>query len=254
MVDDQVNTLRRQEPDWQVVTLSQVAILHGGYQQATILQKSKFDRARQAMEQYLAQHPGDAYTCAKLGALHGEAGNWATGLELLHQGLNQPELEPDICYELHYHLGLASRHLHQTTEAMDHYERAIAQDILPFLKLGAYNNLANLYQAQGDLDQAQALYQQTLTIDPNFATGYYNLGMVKKARGDVYGAMASYQTALRHNPNHAQTYQNLGVILLKLGQVQASLQAFGQAIQLHQQQGNGAEAQRLRQTLAELGF
>lgn len=258
MVDDSVLALQQQEPQWKVVNLPHVALLHDGYQQAAIAGKSKFDRARQAMEQYLAHHPNDTYTCTKLGALHVESGNWATGIELLQRGMQSrnstPDLEPDICYELHYHLGLAYSRMNQLADAVDQYQQAIEQPVLPILKLGAYNNLGNLLQAQGQLSQAQQLYETTIQLDSNFATGYYNLGRVKKAQGDVFGAIASYQTALQHNPRNAETYQNLGVIFFKLGQIEQSLNAFRQAIVLHQQQGNQLEAQRLQQTLADMGF
>jgi tetratricopeptide (TPR) repeat protein len=227
MIDDSVITLQHQEPQWKVVTLPTVAIVHEGYQQAVIAQKSKVDRARQAMESYLAEHPKDAYTCAKLGALYNEIGDGLRGVGLLCQGLDNVDLEPDIAYELHYHLGLAYSRLGQVAEAMNHYQQAIAQAVLPTLKLGAYNNLGNLCKASGQLAQSQSLYEQVIQLDPTFAQGHYNLGLLKKAQGDLPGAIAAYTTALSHNPHYAEAYQNLGVTLLKLGQVEQSLEAFG---------------------------
>ena len=86
-----------------------------------------------------------------------------------------------------------------------------------------------------------------------FAVGYFNLGMTLKATGQLELAVAHYQQAIQLNPNYAEAHQSLAVALLKLGQVGESLEAFRRAIALHEQR-NPAEAERLRQGLAEIGF
>jgi tetratricopeptide (TPR) repeat protein len=57
---------------------------------------------------------------------------------------------------------------------------------------GPYNNLASLYAAEGDLDQAQVLLKKALETDPDYLAVYHNVGM-------VYAAMArdSYGKALQ---------------------------------------------------------
>ncbi|MBF2045856.1 MAG: tetratricopeptide repeat protein [Leptolyngbya sp. IPPAS B-1204] len=253
MVDDSVAALRQTEPDWQVVNCAQIAILHYGYEPGAIASRNKIEKARSTMEGFLADHPNDPYVCSKLGALYVQMGDWQQGMVLLQRGLSQPTDAP-ICYELHYHLGIAYSQLKNYQQAELHYRSAIAQPILDSLKLGAYNNLGNLLQARGDFIHAEQLYRTCLTIDPNFAIGHYNLGMILKAMGQMEAAVAHYQTAIQLNPNYAEAYQNLGVVLLKLGNVPQSLAAFRQAIQFHKQQNNLSEAKRLQQGLAEMGF
>ncbi len=55
-----------------------------------------------------------------------------------------------------------------------------------------YNNLASLYAAEGDLEQARVLLKKALATDPDYLTVYHNVGM-------VYAAMArdSYGKALQ---------------------------------------------------------
>ena len=55
-----------------------------------------------------------------------------------------------------------------------------------------YNNLAVLYAARGDYDQAKHALDQALRLRPDYATAHENLG-------DVYAALAAreYTTALR---------------------------------------------------------
>jgi tetratricopeptide (TPR) repeat protein len=252
MVDDSVAALLQTEPEWQVINCSDVAILHYGYEPGTIASRNKLEQARTTMEGFLAAHPDDAYVCSKLGALYVEMNDWQQGVRLLERGA-AAEAEPPVRYELHYHLGIAYTRLQNPERAEQHYRLAIQQPVLEQLKLGAYNNLGGLLKAKADLAGAATCYEACLAIDPTFAMGHCNLGMTLKAMNQLEAAIAHYQQAIQLNPTYADAYQNLGVALLKVGQVSESLTAFRQAIELHQQQ-NPAEAARLRQGLAEMGF
>ena len=44
--------------------------------------------------------------------------------------------------------------------------------------------LAELYHRRGDLDRAEAAYQQVLAVDPEYAQAYLRLGMVAEERGE----------------------------------------------------------------------
>ncbi len=252
LVDDSVARILSQETQWQVGYLPEVAILHTGYQKSAIASRDKFSNAAKTMEGFLACHPDDPYVCSKLGALYVQTGI-ERGIQLLERGLAAEQVNPQILYELHYHLGIAYTRLQQPKQAIAHYQAAIKLAIYPMLKLGAYNNLGNLRLAEGDLMEAKITYEMVLQIDPSLAVGHYNLGMTLKGMGRLTDAIAAYQQAIQLNPNYAEAYQNLGVVLLKLGNVPESLAAFRQAITLHESQ-NSTEAERLRQGLKEMGF
>jgi tetratricopeptide (TPR) repeat protein len=264
LVDDSVMQLLQQEPQWQVLSLPQIAIRHYGYEPSTIAARQKLDQARTAMEEYWLAHPDDPYVCSKLGALYIQIGDFTQGVDILRRGLRSiaqsptPVVNPQssfapILYELHYHLAIAYNRLQQPPTAEQHYRSAIQVPILDRLKLGAYNNLGSLLQAKGDLAGAKAAYEACLNIDPNFAVGYYNMGMVLKASGQLMESATQYQKAIALNPNYAEAHQNLGVVLLKLGNILEGKQAFLRAIELHERQ-NSPEAARLRQGLQQIGF
>ena len=252
MIDDSVAELLKTEPHWQVVSLVPVAIHHYGYQPEAIAAQAKDNRAKQAMEGYLAAHPDDPYVCSKLGALYLRIGQMHDGIELLKRGL-QSAADAPVLFELHYHLANAYGRSGDVNRAATQYQRAIAQPILPQLKLGAYNNLGSLLQSVGELETAQKVYQTALKIAPSFALGYYNLGMTLKAQGKLPEAIAAYRQAIHLDPNHAFAHQNLGVILYKTGLLSASIEAFRKAIALHQSQ-NTPEAEKLSQGLTEIGI
>ncbi len=260
-VDDSVARILQQgEARWQVADLSPIAIKHFGYEPGAIAFRDKFKRAQQAMEAYLKTHPNDAYTCNKLGALYVEAGQVERGLELLELALqgvpswSQSEfIEPPILYEIHYHLGIACTRLKKLSKAKTHYKQAIQVQVLPQLKLGAYNNLGSLLLQTGDLTGAKAVYEAALQIDPTLAVAHYNLGIVHKQKGRFKEAISAYQKAIQLNPAYAEAYQNLGAVLLKVGSVVESLDAFRDAIALYEQHQSPA-ARQLRQSLTEMGL
>ncbi|MGF1515730.1 MAG: tetratricopeptide repeat protein [Elainellaceae cyanobacterium] len=253
MIDDSVSDLMAREPHWQIAQLPNTAIAHDGYRADAIARLNKLERAQQAMEAFRADHPSDAYVCAKLGGLYIQKGQFEQAAELLNQGLSL-EPGPAEAYELYYHMGITHRQRQRVPEAIAAYEKAIAQPVDPLVKIGAWLNLGSLKQAQGDLEGAIAQYQALLQADPSFVKGYYNLGLTLKQMGRLPQALAAYQRAVALEPEFADAHQNLGVALLNLGLIDESLKAFRQAIAIHERQGNPSEANRLRDTLKSMGW
>jgi len=253
MVDDSVAEILKRESNWKIASLPNVAIWHSGYQSRAISAKNKFQKAQAAMERYISYYPNDAYACSKLGALYVETGQVQRGINLLTRGLTAAANADSILYELHYHLGIAYRQQQNLVKAKQHYQAAVNTEVLPALKLGAYNNLGNLLKDEGDLKGAEMAYKAALKIDPGFAAGHYNLGMTLKAMGNLSDAIAYYRQAIKIDPDRAEAHQNLGVALLKIGKMPESLAAFKRAIALHEPH-RPFEAERLRRGLQEMGL
>lgn len=260
IIDDSVTEILQQQNHWRILDLDEVAVLHYGYQPSVINSLDKYNRAQKAMESFFLNHPQDVYACSKLGALYLQTGNLTKAIKLLKQGLKSNLASPPILFELHYTLanaysqqGKIQKSKNKFTDAAKHYEKAIAQPILPRLKLGAYNNLGSLLQIIGNLQAAEQLYEKCLTVDPYFATAYYNLGKIYKQQGRVSGAIAAYRQAIKLNPTDAYAYQNLGLILFKIGQISESVAALRQAINLHQQH-NPQAVEALQNFLQDIGF
>lgn len=254
LVDDSVMEILRREPRWRIGSIPEIAIAHYGYSADAIAERNKQQRACEAMESYLKQHTDDPYLGSKLGALYVQLGKLSAGIELLEKGLKQvSEMEVGTRYELHYHLGIAYSKRGQLEAAEAQYKKAIAVNVFPQLKIGAYNNLGNLLKGRGDLKAALWAYEMTIEIDPLFSLGYYNLGMTLRAMGNYQKAIASYQKAISLNPHHGEAYQNLGAALLGIGNIPDSLKAFQTAISLYEQT-NPPEAKRLKKTLSEMGW
>jgi tetratricopeptide (TPR) repeat protein len=252
-IDDSVLALLKQEPQWQIVDLPGVAIIHTGYTPDAIQNLDKANRAKVLLEKAIAANPNDPYLCSKLGALSLQLGNEKEGMKLLKQGLKVNQAQAPVRFELHYHLANAYNRQQKWELALKHYQKAINEPILLPLKLGALNNLGGLLHRLGDLAKAQKICETVIQIDPTLAIGYYNLGMVLKSSNRLPEAMKAYQKTIDLNPDFAPAYQNLGVAAFKAGLLAESLQAFKTAIALYEEQQN-PEAEKLRQSLQEMGM
>ncbi|WP_204139999.1 tetratricopeptide repeat protein [Halomicronema sp. CCY15110] len=252
-IDDSVLRLMQAAPDWQVVLWPQAAIAHTGYGADAIAQRDKFTRAAQIMSAYLAEHPQDAYICNKLGALFVSVGHTERGRLLLERGLAAQPTDASTLYELHYHLGLAYRDARLTAIAIDHYQKALAQDVPAMLKVGALINLGSLYQTAKNDKGAIAVYEQAIAATPDFALPYFNLGIARRSLGDLPGAVAAYEQAIARDPNYAAAHQNLAVALFKLSKLPESIEAFQRAIALYRQ-SDPAQADRLLDKISALGI
>jgi len=72
----------------------------------------------------------------------------------------------------------------------------------------AYYLVGRARKAAGDIDAAQAAYQQALVFQPRYVEALVSLGIVLKLRGDVDGAIRLYDQALVHDPKFAPAHAN----------------------------------------------
>lgn len=218
-IDDSALALIEREPHWQIAHLEDVALRHTGYRRDRLLARNKPALATKIMASYLADHPEDAYICAKLGGLYLTQGELIAAQTTLQKGLRVPDQPSQVSFELYYQLGNLYSYKQFWPEAIAHYQKCLETSIPPLTQVAAYLRLA---EAQKYAKQWPA-------------------------------AIASYQAAIDRDPALAIAYQNQAVLLFKLGQIPAALEQFRQAIGLFDQQ-NSAEAQRLRQELTAMGF
>ncbi|YAI82487.1 MAG: tetratricopeptide repeat protein [cyanobacterium endosymbiont of Rhopalodia sterrenbergii] len=254
IIDDSVTELLKLESQWKIMDLPAIAVFHYGYNPKTIVSLDKYKKARQAMESFIKDHPNDPYACSKLGALYLRINQEKAGIKLLKRALKSNKANSHILFELHYHLGNAYARQQDNNKAVKHYQKALDQEIMPPLKLGAYNNLGVVLQAIGNLKSASKAYETAIQIDPSFMTGYYNFAMSLSAMGKLADAEVIYNKLLSLSPNYAAAYQNLGVVLYKLKKILKSTEVFRKAISLYEEQNSYKEAEELRNKLKKIGL
>jgi tetratricopeptide (TPR) repeat protein len=72
------------------------------------------------------------------------------------------------------------------------------------------NRQAEVYLAEGRLNEAVAACESALKIEPNLAVACQTLGKVMQLRGEIEQAKQWYEAALDRNPNLPEVYANLG--------------------------------------------
>ena len=91
---------------------------------------------------------------------------------------------------------------------------------------------AIVFHHQGQLDQAEKIYQQILAIDPRNADSLHLLGVVAYQKGKHEVAIDLIGRAIEINPNDASYYSNKGIALKELNQFEAAIACYNKAIEL----------------------
>lgn len=95
------------------------------------------------------------------------------------------------------------------------------------------NQQAEVYLAQGKLDEAESVCLKAIQIQPNSAASYKNLGNVFQRKGKIKEAQQSYLKALKIQPNCAAAYANLGSLYGQQRQWEAAIASYQRAININ---------------------
>ncbi|MCU1335133.1 MAG: Tetratricopeptide 2 repeat protein [Bryobacterales bacterium] len=123
------------------------------------------------------------------------------------------EKEPSSAADLYYRLGETYRRkgdINQAADAFRKSSQAAPNSTLPLLQLGL------ILETIGPADQAKAVYEQILKLDPNQAIALNNLAMRKAEEGqDLDSALTMAQKARQIQPNSTNMADTLGWIYIK---------------------------------------
>ncbi|HUB67204.1 MAG TPA: tetratricopeptide repeat protein [Candidatus Methylacidiphilales bacterium] len=97
----------------------------------------------------------------------------------------------------------------------------------------AYNNLGSALAQQGQIDEAAALFQKALEIDPQYAEACDNLGNVLLQKGQLNEAIFLFRKVLATVSNDADAHYNLGRALMEQGDLEKATAQFQQALEIN---------------------
>jgi tetratricopeptide (TPR) repeat protein len=103
--------------------------------------------------------------------------------------------------------------------AIDLYGRALAKSPSNAIVL---NNLASLYHAQNNIDEARELWRQSAAADPNYESPLNNLASLLLNDGRHEEAEKLLRDALALDDNYGDARINLSIILRARGEVDAA--------------------------------
>ncbi|MDF5738401.1 MULTISPECIES: tetratricopeptide repeat protein [unclassified Nostoc] len=137
-------------------------------------------------------------------------------------------LQPDLV-QAHNNLGEVLQKQGRLNDALKSYQQAIKiKPDYPY----AYHNLGYYFQEKGKLEEAIEAYKKALNIQPDLVITHNNLANTLKALKRFDAARECYQQALKIQPDTDYIYYNLGTLLRDNNKIEAAVQIFEQAVKV----------------------
>lgn len=164
-----------------------------------------------------------------------------------------------------HQLARSEQELGDVSKAQEHYQQAL--NICPAEdeeeKAGIIHNLGYLKANKGEIEEAIALYKQSLAITKQIgdvetkAATLHEMGRLKQNRGEINEALALYEQSLAITEQigdvetKATTLHNLGSLKADRGEIEEAIALYEQSLAINEQIGN---VQGKAATLHQLGL
>ena len=103
----------------------------------------------------------------------------------------------------------------------------------------------NQTESKADRDaQVESLLKHAVTLDPNYADGYFQLGVLYAEERKYTEATEQYDLALKINPNAANTHYRLGQALARLGNQTRAQEEFAVFEKLRQSESDATNKEQ----------
>ena len=114
-----------------------------------------------------------------------------------------------------------------------------------------WNERAQIFVAMDDIEQAKAVYRESLSIDDEYAKTHLSIGKLYTAQSEWDEAAAAYIRALELNPKLTEAYSNLGYVYSQMGNTEAALEVYEEAAETNP--GNYLNHQNLAVVYYQVG-
>jgi len=126
-------------------------------------------------------------------------------------------------------LGVAEFELENLNQAEAAFEKSIS---LNADLAETYNNLANCYKKNNLQEKAILFYKKAIQINPNFLDAHLNFGELLSEMGEISEAIKIHIKAIKINPNFYMIYFKLGILLSNNKNVSEAIKQFKRSIEL----------------------
>ena len=189
------------------------------------------DWARPELDRLATAEPLNPVYAYWLARLDYDSGRYVVAIDRLRAVVQK---EPTF-FRAYDNLGLCYEALNQTGEAERQYREAIrrirdAGEAWPW----PFVNLGILLKNQGQMDEAEALFNEAIQADPAFAAALYHLGTVLEQRDRTDEAVAALLRAAAANPSYAEPHFALSRIYRRQGRIADADAELATFQQLHQ--------------------
>ena len=138
------------------------------------------------------------------------------------------EVAPDHPAAVHYS-GVLAHQEGRSEQAVALIQRSLE---LEPRRADWHSNLAIVLRDRLQLDEAIAACQRAIALDTDHANAHNNLGVLLRAQGRLVEAEAAYRAAIRASPEHSDAYTNLGILLTAQKRTHEAVACFCKVITL----------------------
>lgn len=172
-----------------------------------------------------------AYNC--LGQEYLKAQNYEKAAEYFTLSGARDKWAPPVPYMMRG--AIYTDHLKDYDKAAEDFKKVISfPNPNDPTQLDARHNLGLVYLRKGAYQEAIAILNEAMQMNPNHPKGYYLRGLVYAALNENDKAIADYTQAIKINPNYLEPYVNRGVIYTdKTNQLDLGLADFAKVLQLN---------------------
>ncbi|MGC9396631.1 MAG: tetratricopeptide repeat protein, partial [Anaerolineae bacterium] len=172
-----------------------------------------YDAAMDTYRQALALEPDNANAWYSVASIAHGQNEWETAKEAY---LKVIELAPDYAWSYH-NLGRIHARFGDYDEAIKLYREAIERHESDENRALSWSRIADAYRRQGQIQDATAAYQRTLSLNPDSASDRTMLGSLYELQGQLEDALHEHQRAVELDPDTGMRHASLSSVLRKLG-------------------------------------
>jgi len=198
----------------------------------TYFAQKQFDKAIAAANAQIAKSPNNSNFYDLLGtAFFNGKKDFADADAALHKAIDLDKNNTDALEKL----GKVQVQEGKADQALGLYQQSIKDNPR---EVRFYILSGELYEAKQNWDQAKAMYQQALAIQPDQPLASNNLAyVILETGGNVDVALAMAQTARRGMPDSANAADTLGWAYYQKGVYQSAIGQFQEALRLGEKRG-----------------
>ncbi|KAL5007726.1 hypothetical protein ScPMuIL_016532 [Solemya velum] len=182
--------------------------------------QTKRDTAKQHLKKVTEQFPDDVEAWIELAQIleqldvQGALSAYGTATRILKEKV-EADVPPEILNNvaaLHFRLGnlQEAKKCYEASLERSRNEQQHDETYYSAISVTTTYNLARLYEATHEYDEAERLYKNILREHPNYVDCYLRLGCMARDRGQIYEASDWFKEALQINQDHPDAWSLIG--------------------------------------------
>ncbi len=185
-------------------------------------------KAIRCYQKTLEQNPNHVNSYFTLAMAYGQLGDTKRAIALYQRVIH---LQPDFA-NAYNNLGCLLFAINDYDGALEAWNKSLIYNETEIENSLIYNNIGQVFNAQGKIQDAIKSYHQALNIKDDFPLAYTNLGKIFQQQNQHKNAVSYFEKVIELEPENIFAYTDCGASLLNLGRIDAAFSCFKKVIEL----------------------